>query len=106
MERYPHAFGWSRFKLQSNILSDTSKYISEIKFTLDKPLSIKLRIFNQIGRVVDIRHFYKLPAGEHCIPCPITDFTDGEVFSYQIEKEGEPDDGDVVVNDGTFIARN
>jgi len=86
-------------------MADDHKYTAEIRFTLEKPTSIMLRIYNQNARPVDIRHFWKLPAGENCIPCTITDFNYGEVFSYIVEKENEPAEGDVIIKTGIFVIR-
>jgi len=61
--------------------------MGEIKFYLEKPTAVKIRIRNQYGRVVEIID-RELPGGEHSVLWTPKSASLGNVFRYEIEVEG------------------
>jgi hypothetical protein len=73
-------------------------FMGEIKFYLEKPAAVKIRIRNQYGRVVEIID-RELPGGEQSVLWTPKTAALGNVFRYEIEVEGKKKE------DGIMTAR-
>lgn len=73
--------------------------MSEIKFHIEKPSHVRIRIINQFGRLVEDFDYRNLPEGEHAIPWEPPCGYPGEVYSYELEVDGK------LSNEGMLIVK-
>lgn len=63
--------------------------MGEIKFYLDKPSRVKIRVCNQHGCVLDILEYFELPSGKHDIRWSPKTSTQSNAFAYVLEVGGK-----------------